>query len=73
MATVTTLSFGDVLDAVAKLPVVDQESLLDILQRRLAEIRRTEFVESCLEAEREFDAGHYRLGSANHVVDEILS
>ena len=36
----TTLSFGDILEAADRLPVEDQESLLDILQRRLVEHRR---------------------------------
>jgi len=47
-------TFGEVLESADSLPVEDQESLIDVLRRRLAEQRRTELVQAVKEARQEF-------------------
>jgi hypothetical protein len=51
------VTFSDVVDAADRLDDESQEELIEVLQRRLAERRRAEFVEGVAEARRELAAG----------------
>jgi hypothetical protein len=51
-------SFGEILDAADALPLERQQELSEILQRRVAEARRREFVVAVQAAEKELDQGH---------------
>jgi hypothetical protein len=60
------------LDIVEELPVADQEVLVEVVQRRLAEWRRAEIArsaESTLEAVRE---GRARYGSVDDLRRDLL-
>ena len=60
------------LDAVEGLPLEDQEALLDLAQRRLAESRRTEIARNAaatLEAVRD---GRAQLGSVEDLKRDLL-
>ncbi len=49
--------FAQTLDAIESLPVVEQEDVLVVLQRRLAERRRAELIAIVKQSRKEFDAG----------------
>ena len=66
-------SFADVLEAVEQLSAEDQETLVEIVQRRAAERGRKRVVGEVIEAQREFAAGECRPASVDDLMDEILS
>ena len=66
-------TFGQVLESAESLPLEEQESLVSILQRRVAEQRRAELVEAVREARREFKAGGCRVASAKAIVRGLLA
>ena len=49
--------FAQVVDSAAELAVEEQESLVEVLQHRLAEHRRAELVAAVKSARREFKEG----------------
>ncbi len=63
-------TFSDVLDAAQGLSADEQEALLEILRRRLAERRRTQLVREVREARAEFAAGQARPGTIDEIMDE---
>lgn len=65
--------FDRVLDAVGQLPVEDQESLIDIVSRRVRENRRRECVEDVLESRREYARGECRPTSVEDLMKELDS
>ncbi len=69
----TTLSFGDILDAAGRLPIDDQESLLDILQRRLVEHRRGQVARDIEEAREALKTGKCRPATPDEIFAEITS
>jgi hypothetical protein len=71
MAIISELD--EVLDAVAQLPVEDQQSLVDIVSRRIRENRRRECIADVLEGEREFAAGKLRPMSVEDIMKEVDS
>lgn len=52
-----TLPFGEILEAADKLPIADQESLRDILAKRIIERRRDELSQEVRDAVKEYEAG----------------
>ena len=50
----TLVSFGDVLEAADQLSLDEQETLIDILHRRLVEPRRVELAQDIQEVRQEF-------------------
>jgi hypothetical protein len=73
MAAPTTMTFDEVLDAVDGLGVGDQQALLEIVSRRMAERRREELVQDALESRREHEAGLGRSATVAEIMAEILS
>jgi len=67
------MPFGDVLEAIDKLSLEEQETLLDIVQRRIAERGRKQLVAEIQEARREFAAGKHQPTTAGELMKEILS
>jgi hypothetical protein len=65
--------FDRVLDAVDQLPVEDQESLVDIVSRRIRENRRRECIEDVLEGQREFAQGKLKAMSVEALMKELGS
>jgi len=73
MPTIKSTSLQQALDFVEALPLEDQQTLIELLQRRLAEQRRREIsynAESTLRAVREGSA-HY--GSIDDLKQDLLS
>jgi hypothetical protein len=68
-----TPSFGDVLEAVDTLSLEEQETLLDIVQHRLAEQGRMRLAQDVREAREEFDKDRCEPATAEDLMKEILS
>jgi hypothetical protein len=67
------MPFGEVLEAADRLSHDEQEALIAILHRRLAEAGRQRLVDEIREAEQEFDAGKCQPMSPEELMREILS
>lgn len=68
-----TLPFGEILEASDKLPISDQESLRDILTKRIIERRRDELSQEIREAQDEYEAGQCKPVSPDELMSEILT
>ncbi len=66
-------TFAQVLDWADELGVEEQESLVEVLQRRLAERRREALIEAVTSARREFGRGRCRPATPNQIVKRILA
>jgi hypothetical protein len=66
-------TFGQVLESADELPVDEQESLVTVLQRRVAEKRRAELIEAVKEARHQFKQGGCRPASPREIVRRILA
>lgn len=66
-------TLGQVLESADKLPLDEQEALVSILQRRLAEQRREELVAAVRESRREYRAGRSRPVCAAEIAKRIRS
>ncbi len=69
----TTISFGEVVEAADRLSLDEQESLLDILRKRVVEKRRAELAQDIQNARKEFQEGHYQPATPSEIIEEILS
>ena len=68
-----TLTFNDVLEAADQLTLAEQESLIDILNRRLAEKRRAKLVQEITAAREEYRQNRAEVTTADDMYDELLS
>jgi hypothetical protein len=68
-----TPAFVDLLDAADRLSLDEQETLVEILQRRMVEHRREELAKEIQEAEREYQAGRCRPVTPEELMGEVLS
>lgn len=66
-------SYGQVVDSIEALPEDQQESLLELIQRRLAERRRETLVKSVHEARREFKTGKIRPATPSEIMRKVLA
>ena len=66
-------SYGQVLDSIEALPEDQQESLLDIVRKRLVERRRAALVKSVGEARKEFKSGKLRPATSSEIMHKILA
>jgi len=66
-------TFAQVLDSADQLGVEEQESLVEVLQRRLAERRRDALLEAVKLARREFDEDRCRPATPKQIVKRILA
>jgi hypothetical protein len=69
----TTGKFNEVLATVEKLPVEDQASLVELVDKRIAAARRMEIVREIAEAREEHRCGKTKRGSAGGVMRELRS
>ena len=69
----TTSSFGEILEAADNLPISDQESLRDILTKRINDRRRDEIAAEIREAREEFETGRCKPATPDELMTEILS
>ena len=64
-------SYGQVLDSIEALPEEQQESLVDIVRKRLAERRRTALMKSVGEARKEFKSGKLRPATTAEIMRNV--
>ena len=67
------IPFGEILEAAEKLSLAEQETLIDILHRRLAERGRRELAAEIEEARGEFAKGQCGPATAEEIMKEIRS
>jgi hypothetical protein len=67
------MPFGEVLEAADKLPLEDQEQLLELLHRRIIERRREELAKDIEQARREFQAGQCRPRTPSELMNDLVS
>jgi DNA-binding NtrC family response regulator len=67
------MSFNDILEAVAKMSLDDQESLLKVLRQRQHERRRAQIAKDIKAARREHKAGKGKTRTPLKVMDDVLS
>jgi hypothetical protein len=66
-------TFADILEACDRLPLEDQENLINILQHRIREQRRSDIVKDVKEAQKEFAEGKCQPVTPEQLMEEILS
>lgn len=64
-------TFSDVVDAADDLSVDEQETLVEILRRRIAKRNREALVRDVAEARAEFQSGQARASSVSDIMDEV--
>ncbi|MSQ48429.1 MAG: hypothetical protein EXR78_08645 [Deltaproteobacteria bacterium] len=68
-----TLPFGDVLDAIDQLSLEEQETLVDIVQRRVTERSRKLLASEIREAQEEFTEGRCQAVTVEELMKEVLA
>ena len=66
-------NFYAVAEAADRLTEEEQETLIELLNRRLAERRRAELIKDIQESQQEFDSGSLRAKTPHEIMNEILS
>ena len=66
-------TYGQVVDSIEALPDEQQESLLDLMQRRLVERRRQALARSVQEARKEFKSGKCRPATPAEIMRKVLA
>jgi len=69
----TNSLFGQVLEDADRLSVEEQETLIEVIRRRLIDRRRKEIVLEMRDAEREFEQGKATPATPQALMKEILS
>lgn len=64
-------SFHEVVQEIDRMPLVQQEELLDIMQRRLNERRRDAIAADVAEGDEEFLAGHLQPKTVDQIMKDI--
>ena len=64
-------TFSDVVDAADDLTVDEQETLVEILRRRIAKRNREALVRDVAEARVEFRTGHASTSSVSDIMEEL--
>lgn len=68
-----TISFNELLEAVDHLPLDEQESLIDVIRRRIAAHRRQEIAGLVSSARKEYKTGKLLPESPDDIMQSILS
>ena len=66
-----TLTFNEILEEIEALPEEDQVTLIDLLQRRQVERRRSEIAANIAEANQAYQSGQVFRGSVEDVIAEL--
>ena len=65
-------TFGQIVESADELTLEEQQSLLEILQRRLRDKRRAELVKAVQEARKEFKARKVWPAKVDEILDQVL-
>ena len=71
MSTVAVSTFQQAIDVVESLPETQQEHLVEIIQRRFIESRRSELATSVREARADYRSGRVRQGTPADLLKEL--
>lgn len=66
-------SYSQVIDSIEALPDDQQESLVELVKRRLAERRRETLIKSIAEARKEFKSGKLRSANPTDIMRKVLA
>lgn len=66
-------NFYELLEESSNLMLDEQESFVDILQKRIAEEKRTRLISEVRESRIEYEAGDKKTSSFDDIMKEILS
>ncbi|MEA5579692.1 hypothetical protein [Anabaena sp. UHCC 0451] len=64
-------AFQQAIESVESLSLEDQEILLDLLQKRLHQEKRTKLSQEITEVRQEFTEGNFKFGSVNQFLAEV--
>ncbi len=73
MEQVLSTHFQQAFDTIERLPAEDQETLVDIVRRRLIEQRRAEIVQYAQATLQAFREGRANYGTVDHLRRDLLS
>jgi hypothetical protein len=65
------ITFENALEMVDQLPIEQQEMLVDIIQKRHAEVRRREIIQECREALAEYREGNLEALTAEEAISDL--
>lgn len=68
----SSLTFDELLEALEQFPVEQQESLVEILQHRLADKRRAEIIRNAKIARKQFGEGDLPAGTIEDLMADLL-
>lgn len=71
MNQTTSHSLDEILDSIDTLPLERQETLIEILQKRLAETRRRQIAQHAAEAHQLYQAGQLPRGSVEDLLADL--
>lgn len=66
------ITFNEVLESADRLTLVEQETLMDVLKRRIIEQRRLQIAKEIQAAQSEFDQNACRTATPSELMKEIL-
>jgi ABC-type Fe3+/spermidine/putrescine transport system ATPase subunit len=66
-----TSAFQQAIESVESLSIEDQEILLDIIQKRLQQKRRTQLCQEIKEIRQEFAEGKVKFGSVDQFLEQL--
>lgn len=72
-ASVMTSPFQQALEVIERLPTEDQASLIEIIQQRLAELRRVEIARNARNTLQAFREGRAHYGTIQDLQRDVLS
>lgn len=67
------ISFNEILESADRLSLEEQESLIDVIRRRIATRRRQEIAFLVSSAREEYKAGELRPESPDEIMQSLLS
>ena len=66
-----SLSFQDLIEAVESMPLDDQSMLVELINKRIMEKRRSELVDEVQEARRAFKKGEVKRGTLEDLMKDL--
>jgi len=67
----TRLTFDELLDSIDQLPIDQQETLVEVIQRRLIDLRRQEIAKHAAEARKLYFAGQLPHGTVEDLMADL--
>ena len=67
----TRPTFDELLDTIEQLPLDKQENLLEVLERRMVELRRVQIARHAAEARQLYQAGKLPQGSIDDLMADL--